>query len=228
MCPEHGRYEPCPFHDCPGCFVGEIGWGECDHCDAVTRPLPAVACPAGEDCPICPDCGVTAAGEATCACTATLCRMCDRCPEHASDICPECCERYGGVGRAYCGAHGWVELCPAHDDCADRMGECFLQPDDAASPTCRFCRGVGPCRYCHAHCPGCWAAGVLGSQRKPELGAPPPPCPWCNAEGAGARGPYGSWDFAGHLACNAQFVWNDVSLTSKSAWLACHRQNPGP
>lgn len=184
FCWDHGTYDPCPDHDCSYCFVADYGYGECPYCDDVTTPwVPPGLCPRGEDCPICPDCPIAPNGAATCSCTTTLCPQCDRCPRHAVDYCAGCYDRYSGEGKAYCARHGWVTLCFAHGDCADRYEEdgygCLFKPYSAASPSCRYCQGVGPCKYCHPHCPGCWAHNVLVSRGRPGLVPAPPPCSWC-------------------------------------------------
>lgn len=185
FCDQHGRYAPCPEHDCPHCFVADYGYGECPYCDSQTKPPPPVDCPLGEDCSTCPDCGIGPNGAVTCACKETLCPGCDRCPRHAVDYCAGCYDRYSGEGKAYCAGHGWVTLCFAHGDCADRYEEdgygCPFKPYSAASPSCRYCQGVGPCKYCHPHCPACWAHNVLVSQSSPGLLPAPPPCAWCEA-----------------------------------------------
>jgi hypothetical protein len=192
-CPDHDRYTPCSKHDCPHCFIADYGFGECAHCDSHTKPSPPVGCPDGEDCPICPDCGVPGSSppsKVTCACMAELCRECWRCPEHAADDCWACDDRYccrdrhGRKTRFYCPGHGWVLPCFNHTDCTDRMGDvldadrCYLKPYGSGSPTCRYCQGAGNCKYCHPHCCACWAHFRWMHEAGKGLPAPPY-CAWC-------------------------------------------------
>jgi hypothetical protein len=180
FCDQHGRYAPCPEHDCPHCFVADYGHGECAHCDHQTKPLPPVDCPAGEDCPSCPDCGIGPNGAVTCACIATLCQEEWHCPKHAQQHCPGCQDLYGGTGRGYCVGHGWVELCFFHNDCPDHR-DCLLLVENGGRPSCGDCQGAGCCWHCHPHCPACWAEGVLRERELPVLGLgpAPPPCLSC-------------------------------------------------
>jgi hypothetical protein len=194
FCDLHGCYTPCATHGCPHCFVADYGFGECDCCDQI-KPTPVVACPDGEDCPICPDCGApgySPPSTVTCACMAELCRECDRCPEHATNDCPICDDRYSQRDphtnrrqRFYCSpGHGWVLPCFNHTDCRDRMGDvfdpdcCDLKPYGSGSPSCRYCQGAGYCKYCHPHCPACWAHATWMHEAGKGLPAPPY-CAWC-------------------------------------------------
>jgi hypothetical protein len=200
-CPDHDYYLACPDHGCPWCFLDAYGRGECETCDDLTKPwTPPGLCPRGEDCPICPDCGVPGrpiTGVVTCACAAELCPQCWRCPVHSlrrvdtsEGDCTTCADRFADLGRQRCRGHGWVTPCFAHENCPDRWEEygsrswddpaCDLRPSrELVSPSCCYCQGQGPCKYCHPHCPCCWAERVLFHQVEPEFWREPPACASC-------------------------------------------------
>jgi hypothetical protein len=201
-CSDHGWYAHCPDCGCPWCSIEWTGRGECETCDDLTTPwTPPGLCPRGEDCPICPDCGVPGlpgTGVVTCACVAELCSQCWRCPVHARrpvnaspGYCSACTDRYTELGRQWCPGHGWVTPCFAHGTCPDRWEEedssiwdppaCSLRPSrEFNNRRCRFCEGGGPCNCCHPHCPCCWAERVLQHQSQIRFHVSPPlPCPSC-------------------------------------------------